>query len=111
MSDALHDHADQEFLRNRRNKRRTTREQKREPNERDKFYGPDHPIKVKYRDMNCEATKLFIKSRKDAYFFDQFSQPEVINGRDAQFQENLLNVYKRSRKNANVPEDLIISMQ
>ena len=76
MSDALHDFAELESL------RRLKQTQVRSWNERDEFYGPNHPLKTKYREMNSDATKLFLKMRQDSHFFDQYSRKEVVCERD-----------------------------
>ena len=100
MSDALHDYAELEHNRHRK------QTQIRSWNERDEFYS-NHPIKVKYREMNSDATKLFLKMRQDSHFFDQYSRKEVVSQRDQKFQEQLINLYKRSRRQKSVSPDLI----
>lgn len=104
MSDALHDHADID------DQRRRKKRQLRSWNERDEWFA-NHPTKVKYRDLNREATNLFLKARKDTKFFDHFSKREVVDERDEKFQESLLFIYKRSRHNTAISPALITSMQ
>ena len=65
-------------------------------NEQDEFFGPKHPLKAKYRELNTEATKLFIKQREDTLFFDKFSRKDVACGREERFNEELIALYRRS---------------
>ena len=58
-------------------KRESRQLQRRSWNDRDEFYGPKHPLKAKYRGLNSEATKLFLKNRYDYSFFDQYATKEM----------------------------------
>ena len=105
MADALHDATDLENTRLRKQAEITSW------NERDEFYGPNHPLKTKYREMNSDATKLFLKMRTDAHFFDQYSSKTAVSDRDQKFQEQLVHLYKRSRRHTSVSPELITHIQ
>ena len=64
LSDAINDYNEEMYREKSKNRR------KKYENERDEFYGPKHPMKTKYRELNHEATKLFFKSREENLFYN-----------------------------------------
>ena len=83
MSDAIHEYMQMQDQQNRRHLRNGSKQIYW--NERDEFFGPKHPLKVKYRDLNSEATRLFLKQRNEDIFYDQFSRKEAVNEREVRF--------------------------
>lgn len=53
--------------------------------ERERLYGDKNPLKAKLRELNKEATKLFLKQRIDTMFFDKFADLEVKREREERF--------------------------
>ena len=56
-----------------------------EEDERERLYGDKNPLKAKLRQLNKEATKLFLKQRIDTMFFDKFADLEVKREREERF--------------------------
>ena len=100
ISDALHEYQDEVETHNRKRKNRYW-------SERDEHFGPGHPLKAKYRKLNSQATRLFIKSRMDNLFFDQYQKQEIVKERSDAFYEQLLVIFKRCKKTQSVSPDLI----
>ena len=103
MSGALHDHADLD------EQRRIKKRQLRSWNERDEFFA-NHPTKLKYRKLTKKATELFLDANQ-ASLIDQFTSKQVKEEREEKFQEHLLFIYKRSRRNADLSPHLIDSIK
>lgn len=100
MSGALHDHNDLD------KSRKLKKRQLRSWNERDEYFA-NHPSKLKYRNLTKEATELFLDASKETSLMDYFSSKEEKEEREENFQEKLLYIYKRSRRNTDLSPHLI----
>ena len=77
----------------------------------DEFYGPNHPLKTRWRELNKECTRLFISQEKESHFFDAFQKQDLVVDRNNRFKEELVQIYHRSKKTGSVSPDLIEQMQ
>jgi len=53
LSDAIHKYNEESRL-------ESLKQQKRYWSDKDEYFGPKHPLKTKYRNLNSQAIKLFL---------------------------------------------------
>lgn len=100
LSDTLFDFNEVSF-------KKAKTQSKRYWNEVDEYFGPTHPLKSKYRDLNSQATQLIIQQQQENSFYNQFANKEMLEERQDRFIDEILSIYRRNRKTDSVSNELI----